>query len=204
LRKKKADKTRQNRPAVFSCVGRPATLVEKTPHMSTPVAEAVVATEITPNKRAAEAGSPEEKESKRPDTQIYLDNHKIQQAVEEAIWAAVKSNAANPVAFIAAHLAGKASTYLEHANMTVPSIDAAVAFLRTVEPTFEVRHDETPKNSSRWCHIGTQSSYIALQARATPATPHRLDASSAWTLFALSNGLYLRSLALSAGAPRKL
>ncbi len=54
-------------------------------------------------------------------------------------------------------------TYLEHANITVPDIDAAIAFLKIVEPDFVVRHDATPKDSYRWCHIGRDHTYIALQ-----------------------------------------
>ncbi len=55
------------------------------------------------------------------------------------------------------------ATYLEHANITVPDIDAAIAFLKVVEPDFVVRHDATPADSYRWCHIGTDQTYIALQ-----------------------------------------
>ncbi len=54
--------------------------------------------------------------------------------------------------------------YLEHANITVPDIDAAIAFLRVVEPAFTVRYDETPKDSYRWAHVGSDRCYIALQA----------------------------------------
>ena len=54
-------------------------------------------------------------------------------------------------------------TYLEHANVTVPSIDAAIEFLLTIDPKFTVRRDETPPGSYRWAHVGTQKSYIALQ-----------------------------------------
>lgn len=53
--------------------------------------------------------------------------------------------------------------YLEHANITVPDIDAAIAFLQTVEPRFKVRHDAKPAGSYRWAHIGTDDTYIALQ-----------------------------------------
>ena len=56
------------------------------------------------------------------------------------------------------------TAYLEHANITVPDIDAAIAFLTTVEPTFRVRHDETPEGSYRWEHIcridSFQESYL--------------------------------------------
>ncbi|NRA67399.1 MAG: VOC family protein [Pseudobacteriovorax sp.] len=54
-------------------------------------------------------------------------------------------------------------TYLEHANITVPNIDEAIAFLTTIDPTFRVRHDETPKDSYRWAHVGHSDFYIALQ-----------------------------------------
>jgi catechol 2,3-dioxygenase-like lactoylglutathione lyase family enzyme len=53
--------------------------------------------------------------------------------------------------------------YLEHANMTVPDIDAAIAFLRVVEPALTVRHDATPEGSYRWAHVGVGNCYIALQ-----------------------------------------
>lgn len=52
---------------------------------------------------------------------------------------------------------------LEHANITVSDIDAAIAFLQVVEPRFVVRHDETPEGSYRWVHIGAENCYIALQ-----------------------------------------
>ena len=55
------------------------------------------------------------------------------------------------------------ATYLEHANLTVPHIDAALEFLQAVEPTFVVRHDETPPGSYRWVHIGNDEFYVALQ-----------------------------------------
>jgi catechol 2,3-dioxygenase-like lactoylglutathione lyase family enzyme len=55
------------------------------------------------------------------------------------------------------------TAYLEHANITVPDIDAAIAFLKVVEPQMEVRHDETPAGSYRWAHVGVGNCYIALQ-----------------------------------------
>jgi len=54
-------------------------------------------------------------------------------------------------------------SYLEHANITVPDIDAAIAFLQVIEPRLIVRHDETPEGSYRWAHIGLGDCYIALQ-----------------------------------------
>ena len=53
--------------------------------------------------------------------------------------------------------------YLEHTNMTVHDIDAAIAFLQVVEPCLTVRHDETPEGSYRWAHVGAGNCYIALQ-----------------------------------------
>ncbi len=50
---------------------------------------------------------------------------------------------------------------LEHANISVPDIDAAVKFLTTALPNFEVRGASTP-GESRWVHIGTESTYITL------------------------------------------
>ena len=35
-------------------------------------------------------------------------------------------------------------TYLEHANITVPDIDAATEFLRVIDPDLTIRHDEKP------------------------------------------------------------
>ncbi len=50
---------------------------------------------------------------------------------------------------------------IEHANITVRDIDATARFLQTAFPTFEVRR-ESKSDNSRWMHIGTQDTYIAL------------------------------------------
>lgn len=63
------------------------------------------------------------------------------------------------------------ATYLEHANITVPDIDAAISFLMVIDPAFKVRHDESPEGSYRWVHIGTGQHYIALQEAHLDATP---------------------------------
>ncbi|MFZ6756146.1 VOC family protein [Undibacterium sp. Ji50W] len=58
------------------------------------------------------------------------------------------------------------STYLEHANLTVPNIEQAIDFLRTVEPDFKVRHDQIDQVENgrrRWVHFGSERVYIALQ-----------------------------------------
>lgn len=52
-------------------------------------------------------------------------------------------------------------TKLEHANITVPSIDAAIEFLGVVAPDFKVRADKF--SEYRWAHIGNDENYIALQ-----------------------------------------
>ncbi|MGE0358843.1 MAG: VOC family protein [Burkholderiales bacterium] len=51
---------------------------------------------------------------------------------------------------------------LEHANLCVQDIDAVVRFLRTAFPDFEVRRDTTDPDGSRWVHVGTSETYIAL------------------------------------------
>jgi catechol 2,3-dioxygenase-like lactoylglutathione lyase family enzyme len=54
-------------------------------------------------------------------------------------------------------------TYLEHANITVPDIDAAIDFLRVIDPNVRIRHDEKPAGSYRWAHVAIGVNYIALQ-----------------------------------------
>ena len=51
--------------------------------------------------------------------------------------------------------------YVEHANVTVSNIDDAIQFIQTAIPEFKVRH--RGETQYRWCHIGTDNSYIALQ-----------------------------------------
>lgn len=59
---------------------------------------------------------------------------------------------------------------LEHANVTVRDIDGVILFLQTALPSFQIRHDETEPDGSRWVHIGTDDAYIALnQATEDPA-----------------------------------
>ena len=50
---------------------------------------------------------------------------------------------------------------MEHANLHVRHFDAAVRFLITAFPDFEVR-SESAKDGLRWMHIGTDDTYIAL------------------------------------------
>ncbi|MEH6578613.1 MAG: VOC family protein [Amphritea sp.] len=62
-------------------------------------------------------------------------------------------------------------TRIEHANITVPDIDAAIKFLKIVAPDFEVRKDCTPAGSYRWVHIGNEDYYFALQQPHLDAEP---------------------------------
>jgi hypothetical protein len=41
-----------------------------------------------------------------------------------------------------------ATTYLEHANVTVPSITEAIKFLLTIDPNFIIRQDQSPEGNS--------------------------------------------------------
>jgi len=53
---------------------------------------------------------------------------------------------------------------LEHANLVVRDIDAALHFLRIALPEFELRHDGRNGAGVRWVHVGTDDAYIALMA----------------------------------------
>ena len=53
------------------------------------------------------------------------------------------------------------SIRLEHANITVRDIDAAVHFIKTALPDFHVRR-EWNDDRERWLHIGNDDNYIAL------------------------------------------
>ena len=62
-------------------------------------------------------------------------------------------------------------TRIEHVNITVPDIDAAISFLKIVAPDFDVRKDEKPSDSYRWAHIGNEDYYFALQEPHLDADP---------------------------------
>lgn len=51
---------------------------------------------------------------------------------------------------------------LEHANLTVRDIAGAIRFLQTAFPEFRVRGEGKSQDGSRWVHIGTDETYIAL------------------------------------------
>ena len=66
-------------------------------------------------------------------------------------------------------------TKIEHVNITVPNIDAAVSFLNIVAPDFEIRKDGKPLNDKRWMHIGNNEFYFALQEAHIDATPKKAN-----------------------------
>jgi len=55
-------------------------------------------------------------------------------------------------------------TKIEHVNITVPDIDAAIEFIQLVAPDFIVRKDAISDKGYRWVHIGNDECYFALQA----------------------------------------
>jgi catechol 2,3-dioxygenase-like lactoylglutathione lyase family enzyme len=60
---------------------------------------------------------------------------------------------------------------LEHANLTVRDLDGMLRFLQAALPEFKVRR-EGGSGASRWVHVGTEDSYIALNpASAKPGIP---------------------------------
>ena len=54
------------------------------------------------------------------------------------------------------------STRLEHANLTVRDVDAALRFVQTAFPDFRVRGEGRTWAGSRWLHVGNEDSYVAL------------------------------------------
>lgn len=66
-------------------------------------------------------------------------------------------------------------SHLEHANVTVRSLDEAVGFLQTALPEFKIRGRGVGAHGP-WLHLGTSESYLALeeasQDRRGPRTPY--------------------------------
>jgi catechol 2,3-dioxygenase-like lactoylglutathione lyase family enzyme len=64
------------------------------------------------------------------------------------------------------------SIRIEHANLTVRDVDAMSRFLQTAFPEFRVRAEGSTPRGTRWLHVGTEDTYIALtQALHEPAEP---------------------------------
>lgn len=63
---------------------------------------------------------------------------------------------------------------LEHANLIVRDIEGMISFLRTAFPEFRVRGEGTSVDGSRWVHVGTQETYIAL-------SPAKMEPEKRWT-----------------------
>lgn len=57
--------------------------------------------------------------------------------------------------------------YLEHANFTYSNLDGAVKFFQIAIPEFQIRH-ESVNNGRRWMHLGTDSTYLALNEAVEP------------------------------------
>ncbi len=64
---------------------------------------------------------------------------------------------------------------MEHANMTVRSIDKAVHFLTAAFPEFQVRGSKKNSEDTRkkWLHIGTEKTYVALEEVNPPSETGR-------------------------------
>jgi len=63
--------------------------------------------------------------------------------------------------------------FLEHVNMTSTNVEATVAFLQTAMPDLRVRGAGTEGAARSWVHLGTETSYVAIEDRgATEKGPH--------------------------------
>jgi catechol 2,3-dioxygenase-like lactoylglutathione lyase family enzyme len=62
---------------------------------------------------------------------------------------------------------------LEHANISVRDVEAMIRFLKTAFPDFRVRSEGKSRDGSRWVHIGTNDTYIAL-------SPAKADSERHW------------------------
>lgn len=66
---------------------------------------------------------------------------------------------------------------LEHANLLVRDVDATIRFLQTAFPEFRIRFDHRDPRGSRWVHIGTDDTYLAL-------TQSTVEPDQRWTPYA--------------------
>lgn len=67
------------------------------------------------------------------------------------------------------------SIYLEHANITVHNLEAAIKFFQTAFPHFEIRGGGNEMRS--WVHLGDDTTYLALNEAVdqTPKTQSNYD-----------------------------
>ena len=65
------------------------------------------------------------------------------------------------------------SSRLEHANIAVSDLDAAIDFLLTALPDFRVRGAGVGPGGLRWVHVGSDTSYVALNEAAADASDER-------------------------------
>ena len=96
----------------------------------------------------------------------------------------------------------------DHVDITVPSIDAAVAFLGVIEPPFKVRRDVAPQGDSRQVDTGTDECYVTL--RETNGDAESVVNYVAWlvddfesVVKRLEQSGYRKGVELEPGAPRK-
>ena len=71
---------------------------------------------------------------------------------------------------------------LEHANLAVRDVDGMLRFVRTAFPEFRVRGEGKTWQGTRWVHVGSDATYLALfEASREPA--------EAWVPYAGRPGL---------------
>jgi catechol 2,3-dioxygenase-like lactoylglutathione lyase family enzyme len=62
---------------------------------------------------------------------------------------------------------------LEHANLSVRDIEGVIRFLKTAFPEFAIRGEGKSRDGSRWVHLGTNDTYIAL-------SPAKVESARQW------------------------
>lgn len=63
---------------------------------------------------------------------------------------------------------------LEHANLTVRDVEATIRFLTTAFSEFRMRGEGTNRDGTRWVHVGTHDTYIALNQAKAESEKHRM------------------------------
>lgn len=64
------------------------------------------------------------------------------------------------------------TTRLEHANLAVRDVDAALHFLKTAFPEFRIRREGKGFQGQRWLHVGSDDTYVAIsESLHEPAEP---------------------------------